>query len=171
MLSNVPEAITFQAVVTAVSFAAALALITAIILAAVESRFKGYFGSLLTIFGVLLLFGVPISIVAYVSGLLTTASRTTGVANVIPAVLALIGGLNIYVFGSDNRYKLLVAYSVSLFAIMLFYGAEYGAYRREADRVLRLGELSRQELVIRHIRKNLDLPEEIPSWLTSSEPK
>jgi len=166
-----PEATTFYAALTAVSFAVAFAIIFSVILAAVESGFKKYFQSLFAIFVRLSLFGGPVSIVAYVSGLLTGTSRTGAVANVIPAAMALVGGLTIYVFGSDNKYKILIGYCVSLFAIMLLYGVEYGAFRREADRESRFEELARQELQIRTVRENLGLPKDIPSWIISSEPK
>ncbi len=166
-----PLATTVQITVTALSYAGAIALVSAILLAAVESKFDGYFRSFGKIFGTLLLFSVPISIIAFISGFLTTASRTSAVGNLIPAALALMGGLNIYVFGTDNRFKLLVGYCVTLFALLLLLGTQYGAFRREDERALRFEGLARQELQIRQMRKNLGLPAEIPAWILSTEPK
>jgi hypothetical protein len=117
------------------------------------------------------LYSIPISIIAYVAGYLTVYSRTSAITNVIPAVLALVGGLNIYVFGSESRHKALVGYCVCLFAIMLFLGTQGGAYRREAEREFRMVELARQELKIRTFRENLDLPSEPPTWILGTEPK
>jgi len=172
MQAYVPETVTVYAVLTAITLALIVALIFSFIWAFIELlRSKNFFKSFSTIFTPVAGFSIPISIVAYFSGLLTASSRTSAIANVIPAVLALIGGLNIYVFGSDNKHKVHVAFCVLLFSIMLFYGTEYGAYRREADRELRFEDLARQELQIRILRKNLGLPDEVPSWMTSSEPK
>lgn len=170
---SIPESLAINAVGTAVLAAFGIALLVSLFLALAEAmlRSQNYFKSLIAIVIPLFGFSLPISIIAYVSGFLTTASRTSAVGNVIPAALALIGGLNIYVFGTDNKYKVLIAYCVSLFAIMLFYGAEHGAYLREAGRVFRFEELARQELQIRATRENLGLPKDVPAWLISSEPK
>lgn len=165
------EIITLSVILTAVFGSTVFAFATSLVLAAVESRFIGYRKSFAAIFLTLSLYSPPIGIVAYVAGLLTTASRASAVGNLIPAVLGLIGGLNIYIFGSGNKNKLLVGYCVTLFTVMLLYGAQYGAYRRETDRVARFEELTRQELQIRILRKSLGLPDEIPGWMTSSEPK
>lgn len=169
--SYTPELITLGIFSEAIAAAIVISFFASLFFAAIESRFKKYLKSFSRIFFPLASYSMPIALVAYVAGLLTTASRTTAVTNVVPAVLALIGGLNIYVFGSDNKNKVLIAYCVSLFAIMILYGAEFGAYRREADRVSRFEELTRQELKIRQLRKVLDLPDDVPEWLTSSEPK
>jgi hypothetical protein len=98
-------------------------------------------------------------------------SRTTAVGTVLPAVLALIGGLNIYVFGTDIKYRNLVCYCVCIFAVMLFYGSQYGAHLREMDREFRLRQLAGQELRIKTLRRNLGLPGDFPQWIVSSEPK
>jgi hypothetical protein len=98
-------------------------------------------------------------------------SRAGAVGNVLAAVLTLIGGLNIYVFGTDNKHKALVAYCASLFAFMLFYGTQTGAYIRESDREARLIDLTSQEIRIRTLRKNLGLPDDFPDWIISTEPK
>jgi hypothetical protein len=119
----------------------------------------------------LLAFTFPIALTAYVAGYLSTMSRTTAVGAVLPAALTLIGGLNIYIFGSDTKYRVLVSYCVCVFVLMLFYGSQYGGYLREATREYRLRQLSVQEAHIRILRANLGLPEDFPSWVISSEPK
>jgi hypothetical protein len=116
-------------------------------------------------------FTFPIALIAYIAGYLSTMSRTTAVGTVLPAVLTLIGGLNIYVFGTDIKYRVLISYCVCVFALMLFYGSQYGGYLREASRDYRLLQLTRQELQIKTVRRNLGLPEDFPPWLVSSEPK
>lgn len=173
MQAYVPETVTIYAVLTAIILALIIGLIFSLILALFETRlrFKKFGKSLTGILVPIAGFSIPISVVAYISGLLTASSRASAVGSMLPAVLALIGGLNIYIFGSDNKHKAHVAYCVLLFAIMLFYGAEYGAYRREGDRGFRFEDLARQELQIRIFRKNLGLPDEVPDWMISSEPK
>jgi hypothetical protein len=116
-------------------------------------------------------FGVPISLLAFVTGYLTGMSRTGAVGNVLPAVLAFIGGMNIYVFGTENKHKMIIGYCVSLFIVILFYGVHRGSVLREYGREGRLLVLSEQERRIRNYRMNRDLPPEIPSWITTGEPK
>jgi len=116
---------------------------------------------------VLCLFGFtfPIALIAYISGYLATMNRTSAVGTILPAALALIGGLNIYVFGTDNQYRVLITYCVCVFAIMLFYGTQYGAYMREASREARLIALTAQEYRIKIVRRNLGYPRIFrPGW-------
>lgn len=120
---------------------------------------------------ILFAFGFPVALVAYISGYLATMSRATAIGTLLPSVLALIGGLNIYVFGSDNKYKFIISYCICLFAVMVFYGSQYGAYKREADREFRLTALIRQELRLKIIRKNLQLDPDFPTWMVGGEPK
>src|SRR5690242_19244484 len=111
-------------------------------------------------------FSIPVALVAYVAGDSTGISRAPAVANVVPAVLTLIAGVAVYVFGTDNTYKAVVGYCVSVFAIMFFVGLQVGAYERDSDQEAYLGQLSEMEFRIRERRKNLDLPDEMPSWIT-----
>ncbi len=119
----------------------------------------------------LLAFTVPVALAAYVSGYLATMSRTTAVGNVLPAVLALLGGLNVYVFGTDTRHRVLVGYCSASFVIMLFYGTQVGAHLREATREDRLRALSEQELRVREYRRDLGLEDVFPNWVVTAEPK
>ena len=167
------EAITLRGILTAIGIGVTCALLTSLVLAAVEAirTSQNYVQSALAIFLALAGFGIPISIVAFVSGYMTGSSRTGAVGNLVPAALTLFGGLNIYVFGSESRYKAVIAYCVCLFAIVLFFATELGAYERESGRVTRFEELARQELQIKTIRRNLDLEKDIPIWMTTTEPK
>lgn len=97
--------------------------------------------------------------------------RISTIGSVLPAVLTLIGGLNLYVFGTDQKYRVLISYCVVLFATMLFYGTQYGAYKRDVDQEFRLRELIKVEAQLRIIRKNLDLPDDFPARIIGTEPK
>jgi len=119
----------------------------------------------------LLGFSFPIALVAYIAGFLSTMGRTSAIGTILPAVLTLVGGLNLYVFGSDNKYRILISYCVIVFASMLLYGTQYGAYKRDTDQEFRLRELIKVEARLRLIRKNLDLPDEFPPWVLGTEPK
>lgn len=127
----------------------------------------GMMGRLLILFAATL----PIALTAYVAGYLSTMNRVSAIGNVLPAVLALIGGANVYVFGSDTKNRALVGYCTTVLVLMLFYGSQTGAYLREATREERLNELSEMELRIRSQREALGLKPDLPAWLVSAEPK
>jgi hypothetical protein len=112
-----------------------------------------------------LCFGIPVALTGHVSGFVSGISRIAVVGTVLPAVLALIGGINIYVFGTDNKYKIVIGYCISVFMLMLYFGIESGAYQREASRESYLRYLSEQEFRLRSFRNDLNLPQDIPSWM------
>jgi hypothetical protein len=116
-------------------------------------------------------FSIPIVLVGYVAGYFTGISRSPVVGAIVPSFLALIGGLNIYLFGVDTKNKALVGYCVFIFVIALLYGTQFGGEAREIGRAARLIYLSEQEKQIRAYRVNRGLPEEPPSWIIGSEPK
>jgi hypothetical protein len=116
-------------------------------------------------------YSYPVALVAYIAGYLSTMGRTSAVGQIIPAVLVLISGLNLYVFGQENRYRFIISYCVCVFAGMLFYGTQYGAYKRDLEREARLKELIKLEARVLTIRKNLRLGDSFPSWVLGSEPK
>jgi UDP-N-acetylmuramyl pentapeptide phosphotransferase/UDP-N-acetylglucosamine-1-phosphate transferase len=176
-----PETLTIALLVTATILAIIISFVVTAVLSFFDSKFYGankfvdclkrYSNSFLKILPPLIGYSIPISIIGYLAGYLTAYSRTGAVGNVLPAIIAIIGGLNVYIFGSDARYKSLVAYCACLLTVMLFYGAEYGAYTRDRDQPTRLEELTRQELKLRTMRKNLGMPEDFPAWIISTEPK
>src|SRR4051794_7536662 len=69
---------------------------------------------------------IPVALVGYIPGYLTGISRAPAVGNMIPAVLAVIGGLNIYFFGIESKNRVLVGYCVTAFTLVLFYGLLVG---------------------------------------------
>jgi hypothetical protein len=115
-----------------------------------------------------LAFGVPVGLLAFSSGFLTGLSRAPAVGSVMPAALALVGGLNIYAFGTETKYKVVIGYCVIVFVCLLFVGMEAGASQREGQREQSLIDLSQKEFRIRNVRKNLDLPPDMPSWIIDS---
>lgn len=171
MIFGIPEIVTVNLLVTAIVFAIIVSIVTSIIVAAIKIIAGNSVSSNLAGWYYLVLYSIPISIVAYIAGYLTAFSRSAAVGTVIPAVLALIGGLNIYIFGTEAKNKDIVAYCICVFAITLFYGAQVGAYRRDADRAIRLIDLTRQEKIIRNIRGSLGLPEDMPPWIIGTEPR
>jgi hypothetical protein len=116
-------------------------------------------------------YSIPISLIGYIVGYLTGDSRSPVVGTIVPSILTVIGGLSIYVFGTDDKYKTIIGYNVLIFAFMLFYGVMIGTYDREGYRADRLINLSEQEQRVRLFRKNIGLPEEPPAWIISGEPK
>ena len=171
----VPEAVLRQLIETVVVCSALLSIsatfLEVIVMACRERSIRLDWPGILTRWLALLAFSIPIALAAYVAGYLSTMSRTTAVGNLLPAVLALIGGLNVYVFGSETKNRVLVGYCTTVFVLMIFYGSQTGGYFREATREDRLRALSEQELRIKTFRSILGLNEDMPSWVVLSEPK
>jgi hypothetical protein len=120
-----------------------------------------------------ILISIPIVLIAYIAGYLTGISGSSAVGNLVPATLAFIGGLNVYLFGVQTNYKALSMFAIFLFAIILFYGVLDGGYARINDREQQMQVLADQmqesaaeELRIRTYRQNLNLPPDPPSWFT-----
>jgi hypothetical protein len=114
---------------------------------------------------------LPIALLGFIVGFLIGVSRSPAIGTVIPAVLTLIGGLGIYVFGTENRFKVIVGYSVIVLVCTLLYGVERGAFDRESTREHRLNVIFEEEARLRAQRKNLGLPPEVPTWSIPAEPK
>ena len=166
-----PEYLTFYLVINSILFSAIIALVATLIFTLVDGLFANFLSRFARIWKYITSVSVPIGVVAFASGYLTSVSRASAVGTVLPAVLALFAGLNVYIFGSDSKYKVVIGYCACLFTIMLLYGTQYGAFRLDGERVARMMELTRQELAIRSARTNLDLPPDIPAWILPTDPK
>ena len=112
---------------------------------------------------------VPVALIAYIAGYLTGATGSSATGNLVPAVLAFIGGFNVYLFGSKVPDRATPIYAIFLFALILFYGVLDGASEREASLETRLTTSAEQERRIRTLRKNLELPDDPPAWVTTSQ--
>lgn len=141
--------------------AACLAIVSTIFLRGDE----GFVAELRRVFSYYCLSGIPIALIGYAIGFLAGISRSPAIGSVIPAVLAVVGGLSVYAFGSDNKYKAVVGYSVSLLVVSLFYGTQSGSFEREWHREARLKSIFELESRLRNYRANRDLPEKISDWL------
>lgn len=126
---------------------------------------KNVFNAFILYLGV----GVPIALIGYVSGYLTGLSRSPAVGNLLPAVLALIGGVSVYVFGSENKFRFVVGYCSTILIVGLFYGTASGSTEREWHREARLKSLFEIEHRLRIYRTNRDLPEKAADWLFLGE--
>jgi hypothetical protein len=133
--------------------------------------FEDYVASFKALWPFLVGYSIPIGLIAYVAGYLTSVSRVGAVGNLLPAALALIGGLYVYAFGTEAKHKALVGYCIFFFAVLLDYGIQKGAYTREVDREARIISLTREELRIRTLRENLGLDPNPPAWILSTEPR
>jgi hypothetical protein len=153
------------ALIFALIFATAIAFGAAVFFRKVATFFSEFLVTLRDYFPV----SVPVALIGYSVGFLTGISRSPAVGTVIPAVLAIIGGLSVYAFGSDNKYKFVVGYSVSLLVVSLFYGVENGSSERESSRENRLINNFQLEHRLRKYRKSADLPEQSPNWLLPGE--
>src|SRR4029077_4523473 len=125
MLAYVPEYITLNVLFSALLLSAMASVLAGTVFAFLEVPLASVHRQALWNTARLLGFSFPISLVAYIAGYLSTMGRTSAIGSVLPAVLTLIGGLNLYVFGTDQKYRVLISYCVVLFATMLFYGTQY----------------------------------------------
>lgn len=66
-----------------------------------------------------------------VFGIIMAASRTSAVADVIPAALALIGGVALYLITKEKEKTVEIAVSVLSFSCLLFIGTILGSYERQ----------------------------------------
>ena len=110
---------------------------------------------------------IPIVLIAYIAGYLTGISGSSAIGNLVPAVLAFIGGLNVYMFGAKVDHRSLIIFSIFLFAIILFYGVLDGRYDRENGIEAQMEASAVQELRIKTFRQNISLPPDPPSWVTT----
>jgi hypothetical protein len=113
------------------------------------------------------LVAIPIVLIAYIAGYLTGISGSSAIGNLVPAVLAFIGGLNLYMFGAKADHRALTIFSIFLFAITLFYGVLDGRYDRANGIEAQMEASAIQELRIKTFRQNLTLPPDPPSWVTT----
>jgi hypothetical protein len=114
--------------------------------------------------------GLPIALIGYATGFLTGISRNSAaVGSLLPAVLALIAGVSVYVFGTENKYRFVVGYCVCLLIVSLFYGTERGAFDREYFREARLRTMFEMERRLQNYRANRKLPEKAADWLLLGE--
>jgi hypothetical protein len=171
MLIKFSTLISLELLIVAIAGALVLTLLAAVVIVAVKSGHDSYgkrFGEALRKF---LPYAVVVGTIAFSTGYLAANGRTPSVSELITATLALLGLLNIYVFGTETKFKDVVGYSAFVFSAMLLFGTQYGSFARELDKTQRLMALSNQELQVRSWRKTLDLPDDIPSWMVSTEGK
>src|SRR5229473_579477 len=144
-----------------------MAALGALLVAIVALCVGGKFGKAFLLYlGV----GLPIALIGYATGFLTGISRSAGaIGSLLPAVLALIGGVSVYAFGSDNRYRFVVGYCACLLIICLFYGTQRGAFEREFFREARLKNLFEMERRLQNYRMNRKLPDKAADWLPLGE--
>lgn len=116
-----------------------------------------------------ILMPIPIVLVAYIAGYLTGISGSPAIGNLVPATLAFIGGLNVYLFGVDIAFRAISLLGVFLFAVVLLYGVLDGAYKRVDEHETQMQILAEQELRIRNYRQNLNLPPDPPAWANSGQ--
>jgi hypothetical protein len=144
-----------------------MAALGALLVAIVALCVGGKFGKAFLLYlGV----GLPIALIGYATGFLTGISRNSGaIGGLLPAVLALIGGVSVYAFGSDNKYRFVVGYCVCLLIVSLFYGTQRGAFDREFFREARLKNLFEMERRLQNYRMNRKLPDRAADWLLLGE--
>jgi len=74
---------------------------------------------------------LSLSILGGVSGYSGGMSRTGVVGDIIPAVLGLLGGISVYLFGVQNNPNIVTPLAVIVFAVSLVAGFSLGTQDRE----------------------------------------
>jgi hypothetical protein len=168
-----PASFTILQLIQPAVIALAAALLLAIVVA-LHARFmatdgnpkKSFVAAFVLYSGV----GLPIALIGYATGFLTGISRSaSAIGSLLPAVLALIGGVSVYAFGSDNKYRFVVGYCACLLIVCLFYGTQRGAFEREFFREARLRTMFEMERRLQNYRLNRNLPEKAADWLLLGE--
>jgi uncharacterized membrane protein len=111
------------------------------------------------------LHAVPVALLAYTAGFMSGSSRVSVIGNLLAAIFAVMGGLNIYVFGTDSKNKLIVGYCISVFAVAVLIGLQQGSTERYAGLERHMTYLSDLEGKIALYRKNLGIHERPADWL------
>ena len=110
---------------------------------------------------------LPIITLGFVCGYLTGASREAAIGNLIASALTLLGGVSLLIFQDKaSHFSDWAGFTVFCFACSIFYGVENGAFDREFRQTERFNKLAEQEYRIGIFRRNLQLPNEPPSWIT-----
>lgn len=84
-------------------------------------------------FRLFVLISFSLSLLGMVTGNLTGLSRDSSVGSVLPAVLGLVGGMAVYVFGKEGR---LAQYTVSLGLVAMTINLIVGVYWGSRTRIL-----------------------------------
>ena len=71
-----------------------------------------------------------LSLLGVISGFSGGLSREAAVGDIIPAALALLGGVAVYLFGVDSTRGAVVSLATITFAVGIYYGYGLGADRR-----------------------------------------
>ena len=87
----------------------------------------------------LYLYALPLMALGIVVGYLSSISREPAIADTLPAVLTLAGGVTVYIYSLDSVRKSIIAgISLLVFTINLIGGSAYGAYVRETGKLERM---------------------------------
>jgi apolipoprotein N-acyltransferase len=108
--------------------------------------------------------GIPFSIIGMTSGYLTGLSRVGAISGLVPASLALLGGVAAYLFGKGGKSAVMAAFAVVNFSVMTLLGGLIGGRERveteQAQQSLdyKMDQI-KQEFVIKQFRHGLGLDE------------
>lgn len=114
------------------------------------------------------------SLLGLVTGLLAGLSREAAMGAVLPAVLSLVGGLAIYLVGSEKVDQGLVGVCIIALSLDLLVGTIWGSdlrdvYEREAKSAVAQKRNALTEVEVRDFRRDLGLSESPPSVLVKKE--
>ena len=116
--------------------------------------------------------GIPFGIIGVTSGYMTGLSRVGAISALVPAVLTLMGGVGVYLFGKGGKAAVSAAFAIINFAVMMLTGSLIGGYERvETENSLTSVEHAEQEIekefLINRYRRSLGL-EECGSYAVNS---
>jgi hypothetical protein len=117
--------------------------------------------------------GAPFGIIGMTSGYMTGLSRVGAVSGLVPACLALVGGVAAYLFGKGGKSAALAAFAVVNFSVMTMLGGLIGGRERVETESAQQSldhklDLIKEEFVLKRFRHSLGLDE--PSGSTPTKP-
>ncbi|RUW57008.1 hypothetical protein [Mesorhizobium sp. M8A.F.Ca.ET.021.01.1.1] len=116
--------------------------------------------------GQALFFAFPFSVLGVTVGFVTSLSRESAVGTVLPAILALVGGVCVYLVSKGGRSAITSAVAVVMLCVSFSAGVGYGSEARVENEQNALSPatqraLANREANIKRYRKSVGLDDEV----------
>ena len=146
------------------AFAVLMSLAILAIVFKLSGRFVPWSRANKIAFGQATFFCIPFAVLGTTVGFVTGLSRETAVGDVLPAFLALVGGVSVYLVSKGGRSAIISAVAVVVLCVALSGGIGYGSRARvQGEEAAASPEnqraLANRELNLMRYRESIGLPE------------